>query len=352
MQLKDLLEECSGLVLRLTKISENELEIFRIEIDTAGEAQEAPSESLKDLIEGMINDDENQFKFVAATNKTVGNTTFLDHTSGSFEGILNIDDYNSLAKPKDGDEEKRKKADRCQILAHILNEVAISVREGKPLIEAHPDAIDFETTYRSEANPDLGEDSHIVEGNALCSTYKPGQDGVIRQTYGDKLQTKIIKDAETQEVTEQLVRKSGLIDEVIQEDPIFLGRITKVGEAPGMWGLSSIVFQSVEYEIVKVIEGDLSESRLTISHIVYPGDDLVLPDHPELNPSIFFIGNQLLIQALQVRDQCTGEVRYVGNVLRLSKIPLMNRFGIVLCVLAIMISSLCMTLRKRLRCTL
>jgi len=95
------------------------------------------------------------------------------------------------------------------------------------------------------------------------------------------------------------VRKSfedppGLFDNILK----FRGRISAVGNSTYfLWSGIIHNFQPVAYEILSIIQGEYAENQIVVNHAIVYGSPDADPVIPMLSPSIFYVGNELIVQA-------------------------------------------------------
>lgn len=99
-----------------------------------------------------------------------------------------------------------------------------------------------------------------------------------------------------------------------EADVVFVGRVLTLGPAPGGWSGTLAIFQTVEYEIVRVEKGDLQIGQhVTIAHPVVALSRSAGPS-PGLSSTLFAQGALLRVYAvrsegrLEVFDENLGTV--------------------------------------------
>ena len=89
---------------------------------------------------------------------------------------------------------------------------------------------------------------------------------------------------------------------VTDAELIFTGTITAVGTAPGFWSGIAWSTQAVTYTIDSVIKGTYTEATITLYHVLVEGSRQAGSD-AGLSPTIFAVGNRLIVFAIQNPDE-------------------------------------------------
>jgi len=85
-----------------------------------------------------------------------------------------------------------------------------------------------------------------------------------------------------------------------QANLVFVGKIIKVGDAPGFWSGYIAVGQEITYQVLELLKPSKSldvNSEIRITYTIVMGNPLCDPNKARLAPEIFSLGNKVIVLA-------------------------------------------------------
>jgi hypothetical protein len=231
-------------------------------------------------------------------------TIWFDAFGGKGTQTQDIDDLGMIPDP---DPKNPDPWDKAEQIAHTLNEGFYAAWLQAGYMDSHrKGGIVSENSVRGEQNATGTRvmDGHTWQKNATHRSKHwfgpPDPQGNKKEVYREEFDVnkttgKIIKITRTKNPPNPKTVKDPVSGEVL----VFIGRIVEVGSPNwDVWSGEIENFQSVTYEILKIIQGSYTEANILIYHAIILGSPDADPETPQLSSSIFYPGNVVIVKAV------------------------------------------------------
>jgi len=246
----------------------------------------------------------------------------IDAFEGDGKGEVDLDDFDALPEPAAG----ANAVSKAEALAHVLGEYFNAAQNTQICVnefDARLGRVDHwdmdDDYYDSHYYAGIPEQNEVRAHNGAAGEKRiPGatiRNGVVEIPFFD---------GEGQEVyRERWKLKDSNIDKIESIEFVmivpmytprllrFRGKVTEVLPAPPAYSGSIFMTQQVRYENITVLSGSYGYPYIIVDHIIVQGSRNVDPNLPRLNPSIFYLSSELIVEAEEIIDPVTGNFMYV-----------------------------------------
>ena len=235
----------------------------------------------------------------------------VDEFLGDGRGVVDMDDFDRIPQNAPGPAPWAN--NKAQNLAHVLYEYLRATRNNivsgpycsdgfwLDFGDAHPYGIKGENLILSERG--------ITKKVVSCTEVEQAGHHYLKLRYCDgSVEIWLLDDSNIKEIIYII---GPWVDPTSLETVLFEGTIESIGQHPAAWSGKADTFQTVTFNITKVISGNLTVgSLINVYHNVLWQPET--PEVPQLAPSVFYIGNTLSIEAEKVNHPELGPSVYIS----------------------------------------